>query len=132
MGYANEFNFLDYQVPAVLQSYKWKDVSWHNDISPRFENTELMLAVWVETTDPEKREYEDMKQYTVVKLIRINSEETTLADDNIFETEDMSELVEWLHKYELKELLEKAFTFASLDASTHDIADELAELLTRV
>lgn len=132
MGYANEFNFLDYQIPAVLQSYKWKDVSWHNDMSPRFENIELMLAVWVEATDPEKREYEDCKQYTVVKLIRINSEETTLADDNIFETEDAKELIEWLHKYELKELIDKAFAFAGLDESTHDIADELAELLTRL
>ncbi len=132
MNYANEFNFLDYQIPAVLQSYKWNDVSWHNDVSPRFENTELMLAVWVETTDPEKREYDDWKQYTVVRLIRLNSEETTLADDSVFETEDAKELIEWLHKYELKELVGKAFTFAGLDRSTHEIADELAELLVRI
>ena len=131
MGYAKEFNAADYEVPSFLQTAYWQDVSWHNDVSPRFENTELMLAVWVETTDPEKREYDDWKQYTVIKIID-TSDGTVLEDESCFETDSIDELQEWLHKYSVKETLLDAFSTASLHSCTHDIADELAELLTRL
>lgn len=131
MGYAKEFNAADYEVPSFLQMNGWGDCSWHNDICPRFENYELMLAVWVETIDPCGREYDDWKQYTVVKVID-TIDETILEDDCCFETDDVAELREWLHKYAVKEDLLKAFYTASLHSWTHDIADELAELLTRL
>ena len=131
MGYAKEFNAADYEVPSFLQTAYWLDVSWHNDVCPRFENDELMLAVWVETTDPCGREYDDWKQYTVVKVID-TADGTILEDDSCFETDNVAELQEWLHKYAVKEVILKAFATASLHSWTHDIADELAELLTRL
>ena len=131
MGYAKEFNAADYVIPSFLQTAYWHDVSWHNDIAPRFENYELLLAVWVETADQADREYADWKQYTVVK-IRDISGGTTLEDESSFETDNADELHEWLHKYAVKEDLLKAFATASLYSCTHDIADELAELLTHL
>ena len=131
MGYIKEFNATDYEVPSFLQINGWQDVSWHNDVCPRFENEKLMLAVWVETTDPCGREYEDWKQYTVVKIID-TSDGTVLEDESCFETDSVEGLQEWIHKYSLKELLLDAFSTASLHSCTHDIADELAELLTRL
>lgn len=131
MGYAKEFNAADYEVPSFLQINGWQDVSWHNDISPRFENEKLMLAVWVETSDPAGREYDDWKQYTVVQIID-TSDGTVLEDESCFETDSIAELQEWIHKYVLKEILLNAFSTASLHSCTHDIADELAELLTHI
>ena len=46
MSYAKEFNHLEYNVPDfLLQNPVWEDVSWHNDVCPRWENYTLMLAV---------------------------------------------------------------------------------------
>jgi len=131
MSYTKEFNAADYAVPSFLQTAYWQDMSWHNDSCPKFENDELGIVVWIDNIDPASREYDDWKQYTVVKIID-TSDGTILEDDSCFATDDIVELQEWIHKYSLKEILLDAFTTANRHSCTYDIADELAELLTRI
>jgi hypothetical protein len=126
MRYEKEFNAEAYNIPNFLLT--WDDCSWHNDACPRFENVELGIAVWVETIDPEGREYEDWKQYTIVGIVTIdNGERTELLDDTLFETDDPEKLKAWIAFYTLKDHLENAFAIAG--QYSESIADELAGLI---
>jgi hypothetical protein len=132
MAYAKEFNHLEYNVPEFLLTGEgWEDVSWHNDVCPRFENRELGLAVWVDCNEPECREYEDWAQYTVVPITALLDGSTVLADEHIFNTEVQGCLEEWLNLYETKSYLERAFSSAGkcYNEDGCNIADELALLI---
>ena len=135
MGYAKEFNHLFYNVPEfLLSSAGWEDVSYRNDVCPRFENKELGIAVWVEANEPSAREYEEWAQYTVVAIKCLLDGATVLCDDDLFQTEIQSNLEEWLNLYETKMSLELAFASASrtMSEAGHSIADEVASLMAQV
>lgn len=131
MGYAKEFNYLSYNVPEfLLTDPNWEDVSWHNDVCPRWENKELQLAVWVDHHEPECREYEDWKQYTVVGLILHENDCPTLADDTLFATECAKELLSWIQMYTIKQLIESAIDIGNaMEAQPEEIADGLVSTL---
>jgi len=134
MGYAKEFNHLLYNVPEFLTySAGWEDVSYRNDVCPRFENKELGLAVWVEANEPCLREYEEWAQYTVVAIKCMLDGATILCDDELYQTEVQHNLEEWLNLYETKMSLELAFASASRTTTEegHDIADEIALLIAQ-
>lgn len=128
MGYAKEFNHLFYNVPEVFTTNTaWEDVSWHNDICPRWENKELELAVWVDNMEPELREYDDWKQYTVFAGHVRGDGTFALHDDCIFATEDAKKLEAWLDMFQIKQHLEEAFKLAGPYGER--FADELASLI---
>jgi hypothetical protein len=134
MGYAKEFNRLFYNVPEFLMhSAGWEDVSYRNDVCPRFENKELGIAVWVEANEPSAREYEEWAQYTVVAIKCMLDDTTVLCDDELFQTEVIYHIEEWINMYETKMYLEIAFASASrlMTEEGHDIADELASLIAQ-
>lgn len=129
MGYAKEFNHLEYQVPEfLLKDSDWEDVSWHNDVCPRWENKEIGLAVWVDCNEPECREYEDWKQYTVVKIVAIDRECAVLADDTEFATEDPAELKRWIIMFQIRTHVEIAQALSNqLNEPAEEVADGLAD-----
>jgi hypothetical protein len=133
MGYAREFNHMFYNVPEfLLQNIDWEDVSWHNDVCPRFEDKEHRLAIWVDNMEPELREYEDWKQYTVVELILQSDGTTQLADDIIFATEDAKKLERWLWLRCAKDALEGASSaFCSMDEPLEELQDSIATLIAQ-
>ena len=108
MRYAKEFNYEDYAVPAFLNTGNWEDVSWHNDICPRWENKELGIAIWVDCIVPEAREFEDWKQYTVVGIKLRQNDTPELDDDSLFETDDSIALEAWVNLHATKLCLEEA------------------------
>ena len=135
MSYAKEFNHLFYNVPEfLLTDINWKDVSYRNDVCPRFENKELGLAVWIEANEPSAREYEEWAQYTVVAIKCMLDGATVLCDEDLFQTEVQRNLEEWLTLYETKMLLSEAFKVAgrTMTEDGHDIADELAMLIAMI
>lgn len=126
MRYEREFNSESYNVPEFLKS--WEDCSWHNDACPRFENVDLGIAVWVETIDPEGREFDDWKQYTVVGIAPLdNGERTELLDDTLFATDSVENLCTWIDLYIMVDRLDDAFAIAG--KYNEGIADELASLI---
>jgi hypothetical protein len=131
MSYAKEFSHLFYNVPEfLLTDAGWEDVSWHNDVCPRFENKELGLAVWVEANEPECREYEEWAQYTVVAIKCMIDGATMLCDDELFKTEDSRELLNWIHMYEIKQHIEIAIEIANnMEEQPEEIADGLVSTL---
>lgn len=123
MGYAKEFNFEKYTVPAFLQTINWSDESWHNDMCPRFENKTLGVAVWVAEQEPEEREELDWAQYAVIGLRK----DGTLEDEVMFQTEDANKLELWISIYSLIQGTEAAFLEASSRSEPHEeLCDELA------
>lgn len=133
MGYTKEFGHLIYDIPEfLLEDKNWEDVSWHNDICPRFENKTRLLAIWVETINPELREYDDWKQYTVVKLIPYSDGKLQLADDTLFTTEDAMKLECWLWLYTTKCNLEHAsLALCRMDEPLEELQDNIATLLAQ-
>jgi hypothetical protein len=50
-------------MPAIPAG--WDDVSWHNDMSPCFENEAAGWRLWVQWADPKEREFEDMPRFSL-------------------------------------------------------------------
>ena len=134
MGYAKEFNHLEYNIPEfLLKDKNWEDVSWHNDMCPRFEDKAHRVAIWVAEQEPECREYEDWKQYTVVELVLDSDNELQLADDTLFTTEDAKKLERWLWLYAAKCNTEYASSaLCSMDDPIEDLQDSVATLLAQL
>jgi len=134
MSYAKEFNHLEYNVPDfLLQNPVWEDVSWHNDVCPRWENYTLMLAVWVDCAEPECREYEDWKQYTVCEVLTHGGDDYYLADETLFATEDVNILAAWLSLHETYVHLENAAAaLNNVPVPDEIMSDELHSLLAMV
>lgn len=132
MGYIKAFSD-KITVPDFLQCPPWEDVSWHNDVCPRFENYDLMLAVWVDYDTVEEREYEEWKKYTVVELVERLNDPPHVADEPLFATEDVETLELWLVLYETHKHLEGAVT-ALQNAIKPEVAvaDELLSVLQMV
>lgn len=101
MGYSKEFDATKITVPKFLLLGDWEDVSWHNEVCPRFNSERFGLAVWVDYDDPAERELNcidqpgEWKKYTVVQLL----DEGELSDDTLFSTEDTDLLEIWLTNY---------------------------------
>ena len=56
MAYREEFpDFDDAESCASLVADGWEDVSWHNDTSPSFERSGVVI--WVDYVDPSLREF---------------------------------------------------------------------------
>jgi hypothetical protein len=134
MGYAKEFNHLEYNIPEfLLKDKNWEDVSWHNDTCPRFEDKEHRLAIWVDCAEPECREFDDWKQYTVVELVPDSDGEMQLADDILFATEDAKKLERWLWLYAAKCSTEYASSaLCSMDEPIEELQDSVATLLAQL
>ena len=132
MSYAKEFDFENYNVPNCLINSDWEDVSWHNDVCPRWENYKLMIAVWVERMDCEQRELEDQKQYTVCEILSHGGDDYYLADGTLFSTEYEDVLEQWLWLYYAKCQLEYASSaFCSMDEPIEELQDGIATLLAK-
>ena len=118
-------------VPSWLLREPWTDVSWGNEVCPRFVNSDLELATWVDYDNPEDRElnsldgHGDWKKYTIIKLLSV--EEDVLEDKELFSTNDEEELKTYLTKYtiELKCYTARESVQALLDLSLSDEAVEL-------
>lgn len=131
MGYAKEFNHEEYTIPEfLLKNSDWEDVSWHNDMCPRWENYKLMLAVWVNCADPALREFEDCKQYMVCQVLKQGTDDYHLADGDLFSTDDINQLQEWLATYGGLQYAEKAVECLNLAITPFvDVQDELATVI---
>lgn len=60
--YRTEFPDFDYDIP-VLQGFR--DESWHNDVCPKLVSDDDKLTIWIDYTDPTKRENEEEYQFTI-------------------------------------------------------------------
>jgi len=64
----NQFNAKFYDMDAVrkLSSMGFIDDSWGNDSCPKlyYEGKGYVVQIWIETVDPNMREFEDEKQFT--------------------------------------------------------------------
>lgn len=61
------------------------DHSWHNDMCPRFESEALNLSLWVDHSDPQRREFPEMKRFNVYEgtsMAEHMNEEPTLSTDD--------------------------------------------------
>lgn len=134
MSYAKEFNHENYNVPEfLLKDPAWVDCSWHNDVAPRWENSVIGLAVWVECINPELREIDNMGQYVVVELIYVSEDENTMHDEDILQTEDAEKLQMFVELYPIKKQLEQTTDLINKLATPFpDLADEIATALALV
>ena len=131
MGYAKEFNHLEYNVPEfLLTDAGWEDVSWHNDVCPRWENRDLYIAVWVDCNELACREYEDWKQYTVAPIIVQFDGSTLIGDETLFSTERADVLLSWIQMYEIKQYIELAIAIGNhMEEQPEEVADGLVSTL---
>lgn len=132
MSYITQFGDCLYTIPEFLLNNNWVDVSWGNDVCPRFENEELRLAVWVDADDQANREYDDWKKFNVVELIVNKHDGNTLGETPLFDTEDADALDKWLTLYEAKQSLEDSIAVMNTTDGFHDIKDELVTTLARM
>jgi len=133
MGYAKQFDFIKFVVPAFLQTIEWQDVSWGNDACPRFENEDLCIAVWVAEHEPEDREIDDMKEYTVCRLILHKNDCPTLEDDDLFSTDSINKLLEWIELEKSIQTIEHCITvFNNMTTPIEECQDSLVTCLTRL
>ena len=132
-NFANQFNQEEFTVPAfILHDTDWQDVSWGNDVAPRWENREIGVAVWVFQDDIDNREYPEGCRYSVVELIHIgrDDDEVGLQDEDIFTTDDEVKLHTFLELYVIKTQLNSAIHYTNtLDVAFPDLADELVTAL---
>lgn len=132
MSYKTEFNENDYNVPAFINDKTgWFDESWHNDTCPRFENPKHNICIWVECTEPSKRQeatdnifivqpVEEMSINTV--LFQTDSEEQLAAF--LIALEFSAILSSWLTAEQLKQAVELNQTEEYADAcATHNYCD---------
>lgn len=64
MTYRSEFpDFPAADMPVIPAGFK--DVSWHNDICPRFVSDALGLEIWVDYADPAHREFPRLHRFSV-------------------------------------------------------------------
>ena len=86
-------------VPEYLLHQPWEDVSWGNEVCPRFINPSLAISVWVDYDLQEDRElsHTDWRKFTVNSILDI--EEDILADESMFSAEDPVELENFILAY---------------------------------
>jgi hypothetical protein len=128
MGYAREFRSEEYAIPGFLfTNIDWEDVSWHNDVCPRWESERLRIAIWVDCIDPTQREYDDWKQYTVCSIVREDDGTFSLAEDEpLFATEDAVKLENWIAAYDAYWYIDGAIDAIQHSATPNEeICDEL-------
>jgi hypothetical protein len=56
-NYKTEFRYFDFDIPALPNGFV--DMSWHNDVSPKFErkyNETDYVTLWVDYADENRRE----------------------------------------------------------------------------
>lgn len=128
MGYAKEFNHENYTIPAfITNNSDWQDVSWHNDVCPRWENGEIGLAVWVDADNLEMREFDDWKRLTIVRIVAEDNGCFVLADDTDYTTDDDKDAERWIRLFQVKTAVEAAqYHMNQLEIPIEDLADELA------
>lgn len=125
MSYTKEFSDR-ISVPDYLLTPPWQDVSWHNDVCPRFENEEIRLAIWVDYDDPADREFDDWRKFTVNELVLRSNDLPVLEEETLFETDDSKKLLEWLELYSVKYFLERTIAAVNdLSKPYEALADEL-------
>lgn len=66
-NYREEFpDFPEAEMPEVPRGFE--DASWRNDSAPTFQNTELLLMLWVDYADPAKREFPECERFGLKRL----------------------------------------------------------------
>jgi hypothetical protein len=85
--YASEFpDFTAADIPAeLLDATQWEDMSWHNEICPRFVTRDTVqslgetchICVWVERVNPADREDESLPRFSVCL---VTSEDCDIPD----------------------------------------------------
>jgi hypothetical protein len=68
------------------------DVSWHNDMCPAFESAALGLTVWIDHSDPQRREFPESHRFAVYE----GTSETGQADSPVLTADDWSEVVAFI------------------------------------
>ena len=73
--FRSEFpDFTDADIPAeLLDTANWTDMSWHNELCPRFASVDTVqslgkpyrVCVWVEKLDPSDREDDSLPRFSV-------------------------------------------------------------------
>lgn len=93
MTYREHFpDFQPEDLPAMPEGFI--DSSWHNDVSPSFENYDLLIRIWVDYKDPELRE--TGAEGTRFCLCRLYDDEGChyMTDDPpLLETDDWDEVL---------------------------------------
>jgi hypothetical protein len=132
-NFTNQFNAAEFTVPAcITKNSDWQDVSWGNDVAPRWENREIGIAIWVFQNDVEQREYPEGKRYSVVELIHIGRDnaEVGLKDDDIFTTDDEEKLSKFIEYYNIQNHLNGTIHYTNiLRTPFPELADELVTAL---
>lgn len=132
MSYKTEFNAADYNVPAFLNDKSgWFDESWHNDTCPRFENPKHGLCIWVECTEPSKRQVETDNIYLVQPIAEMSINTVLFSTDSeeqlcayILAVEFSHTLREWLTNEQMKEVIKLNATEEYADfCASHDYCD---------
>ena len=116
-------------IPAWLLKRLWEDLSWGNEVCPRFVNYDLAVALWVDYDNPEDREItiSTWKKFNLVRILNID--EDILADEVLFSTDDDLELQKFLHSYAITMHSTQIFNSltALLDLCTSDKETELVQ-----
>lgn len=90
------FSELKYiSIPDFLTKDPWIDQSWRNDACPTFFHPGCKIVVAVNYDDPDKREYPIKKYYVNSVEVDKETEGQEFAEE-LFETENLSELKYWL------------------------------------
>lgn len=86
MTYATEFPaFASADMPALPAG--WDDVSWCNDLMPRFINEDLSLGLWIDHSDPALATWPQQERFS---LYRLDDSGQWDGADHIIDTNDFS------------------------------------------
>jgi hypothetical protein len=83
------------QMPTIPAGFE--DHSWHNDMCPRFESEALSLSLWIDHSDPEKREWPEMDRFTIYEGTSFTEH---MNDEPTLATSDWSDVVAFIAKRE--------------------------------
>ena len=99
MTYATEFPaYSTAAMPALPAG--WVDVSWHNDLMPRFINPDLNLGLWIDHSDPALAAWPGQGRFG---LHKIDAEGQWDGYDGLIDTNDFNAVLHCIadHQSEL-------------------------------
>jgi hypothetical protein len=83
--------FPDFTLDVVLPE-GFIDISWGNDISPSFQNTDLELILYIDYAEAEKREYPTSERFTLVRTE--DGQHTGNDEDHLLTTNEYDKIIE--------------------------------------
>lgn len=84
---------LDVAIPP-----EWIDKSWHNDVCPSFSCGSKNLLVWIDYTDPARREFPQARRFTVVTFDEVLDN----YSDELFSSDDWTEVLRFIETEKAK------------------------------